>query len=317
MFEFLTRRHSAPAETPLSEVRFTREDLFVLLGGCVTGMFANGSRTIDFEQIERHGTDPWRRDMAARLSPTGLVDAEGTPSDELAAALYPLNKPGISINDGPIPQRDGERDPRTTSVVVFDGAVSAIKRAGGRRAGFCVVPLPAGDRLDSAFRGLTLTAPLRQASRAQRLYFESSPEIGRRITSGDVGWARDRCVGQGEDPEQLCQFVERLAADSSLLSSARRFISSDYRGCEFEGSLGFSIPQANSANFRKKNSLIFTADGVALVDAAARPGGTGDLVEFASVEFISHLTLVDYLLDFYPYPEVLMNGEVPSACSSS
>ena len=32
MFEFLTRRHAASAETPLSEVRFTREDLLDL--GC-------------------------------------------------------------------------------------------------------------------------------------------------------------------------------------------------------------------------------------------------------------------------------------------
>lgn len=30
MFEFLTRRHAAPAETPLSEVRFTREGLLDL-----------------------------------------------------------------------------------------------------------------------------------------------------------------------------------------------------------------------------------------------------------------------------------------------
>ena len=32
MFEFLTRRHAALAETPLSEVRFTREDVLDL--GC-------------------------------------------------------------------------------------------------------------------------------------------------------------------------------------------------------------------------------------------------------------------------------------------
>ena len=144
MFEFLTRRHAAPAEIPLSEVRFTREDLFVLLGGCDTGMFANGEYTIDFDQIERHGTDPWRRDMAARLSPTGLVDAEGIPSDELAEALYPLNKPGISVNDAPMPQAPGDRDRRTVSMVVFDGHASAIKSVGTRRGGFNMVPLPAG-----------------------------------------------------------------------------------------------------------------------------------------------------------------------------
>ena len=32
MFEFLTRRHAAPAETPLTQVRFTREDVLDL--GC-------------------------------------------------------------------------------------------------------------------------------------------------------------------------------------------------------------------------------------------------------------------------------------------
>ncbi len=101
MFEFLTRRHAAPAETPLSEVRFTREDLFVLMGGSDTGMFAADDDTIDFGKLEREGMGAWRRDMATRLSPTGLVDAEGVPSDELAGALYPLNKPGIAVNDGP------------------------------------------------------------------------------------------------------------------------------------------------------------------------------------------------------------------------
>lgn len=33
MFEFLARRRAATVETPLSEVRFAREDLFVI--GCL------------------------------------------------------------------------------------------------------------------------------------------------------------------------------------------------------------------------------------------------------------------------------------------
>lgn len=305
MFEFLTRRHAAPAETPLSEVRFTREDLFVLLGGCDTGMFANGEYTIDFDQIERHGTDPWRRDMAARLSPTGLVDAEGIPSDELAEALYPLNKPGISVNDAPMPQAPGDRDRRTVSMVVFDGHASAIKSVGTRRGGFNMVPLPAGEGLDAAFRSLVLAPKLCHAERRQRLFFESNPEVGRRITSGDVAWARDRCADRGEDPRQLCTFVGRLAADSSLWGSGRRFISSDYRGCRFEESLGFSIPQTNSGDFRKKNSLIFLREGAAFVDAAACVGTERSIAEFAAVEFISQGTLLDYLFDFYPYPDSL------------
>ena len=121
MFEFLTRRHAAQAEIPLSEVRFTREDLFVLLGGCDTGMLANGEFTIDFDQLERRGTDPWRRDMAERLSPTGLVDAEGVPSDELEIAIRPLNKPGEVLDDGSTPQAAGERETRTVSAVFYEG----------------------------------------------------------------------------------------------------------------------------------------------------------------------------------------------------
>lgn len=160
MFEFLTRRHAAPAETPLSEVRFTREDLFVLLGGCDTGMFANGEYAIDFDQIERHGTDPWRRDMAARLSPTGLVDAEGIPSDELAEALYPLNKPGVVVDDGATPQSARERDERTVSAVLFEGSASAIRRLPGRRAGFSVASLGPEAYWDVAFRGLVGCPPL-------------------------------------------------------------------------------------------------------------------------------------------------------------
>ena len=160
MFEFLTRRHVAAAETPLSEVRFTREDLFVLLGGCDTSMLANGEYTIDFDWLERHGTDPWRRDMAARLSPTGLVDAEGTPSDELAEALYPLNKPGMVVDDGGTPQSARERDERTVSAVLFEGSASAIRRLPGRRAGFSVVPLGAEADWDVSFRGLVGCPPL-------------------------------------------------------------------------------------------------------------------------------------------------------------
>ena len=113
MFEFLTRRHAAPAEMPLSEVRFTREDLFVLMGGSDTGMFAADDDTIDFGRLEREGMDAWRRDMAARLSPTGLVDAEGAPSDELAEALYPPEQAGYRRQrraPPPAPRREGAQD---------------------------------------------------------------------------------------------------------------------------------------------------------------------------------------------------------------
>ena len=199
MFEFLTRRHTAPAETPLSEVRFTREDLFVLLGGCDTGMFANGEHTIDFDWLERRGTDPWRRDMAERLSPTGLVDAEGVPSDELAEALYPLNKPGMVVDDGGTPQSARERDERTVSAVLFEGSASAIRRLPGRRAGFSVVPLGPEADWDVSFRGLVGCPPL------------ASPweGAGGRYPAGPRGGVRHQARGRALPAGALCEVRRR------------------------------------------------------------------------------------------------------------
>ena len=317
MFEFLTRRHAAPAETPLSEVRFTREDLFVLLGGCDTGMFANGEFTIDFDWIEQRGTDSWRRDMAARLSPTGLVDAEGVPSDELAEALYPLNKPGISVNDGSIPQAGGERDRRTVSMVFYEGQASALVASGGRRAGFKVAPLPTGEELDSAYRKLVMAPPLRNADVDQNFFFRPDPEIGRRVARGDVDWAKRQCMELGEDPEQLCDFVRMLAADRSLRRSGRQFVSADYRACAFDGSLGFLMPQAEFPGFRKKNSFVYLSEGVALVEATSYSVVENRFDEFASIEFVHCGTLVDYLLHLISCPDQIKGLERRSACSSS
>jgi len=317
MFEFLTRRHAAPAETPLSEVRFTREELFVLLGGCDTGMFANGEFTIDFDWIERRGTDPWRRDMAARLSPTGLVDAEGTPSDELAEALYPLNKPGISVNDGSIPQVEGERDRRTVSMVIYEGQASALVASGGRRAGFKVTPLPTGEELDPTYRKLVMAPPLRNAGADQSFFFRPDPEIGGRVARGDVDWAKRQCVERGEDPEQLCGFVGMLASDRSLRRSGRQFVSADYRTSAFDDSLGFLIPQAEFPGFRKKNSFVYLSEGVALVEATSYSVEENRFDEFASIEFVHCGTLVDYLSHLISCPDQIKGSERRSACSSS
>ena len=308
MFEFLTRRHAAPAEIPLSEVRFTREDLFVLLGGCDTGMFANGEYTIDFDQIERHGTDPWRRDMAARLSPTGLVDAEGTPSDELAAALYPLNKPGIAVNDAPRPQRRGEREHRTVSAVFYDGAATAIRALPGRRAGFRLIPLAAGDR-DAGYRSLVSCPPLRNHPSSMLRFAKSDNRIGESIAGGDAAWLTEHFSVPMRDVAGMEEFVAAVRANDPSLSKMRWFVVSDYRGCDFEMSLGFSIPQMNAPGFVKRTSLVFPEYGVAFSDAWAKPSPHSEPADFAAVEFLSEGTLLDFLLKPYPYPRELRDPE--------
>ncbi|EEA91133.1 hypothetical protein [Collinsella stercoris] len=125
MFGFLTRRHAAQAAVPLPRVRFTSEDLFVLLGGADAGQFAVDEYTVDFDRLDREGMGVWRRAMAARLAPTGLVDSAGEPCDALAEALYPLNKPGVTVEDGSPRMSAGERDGRTVSAAFYEGRATA------------------------------------------------------------------------------------------------------------------------------------------------------------------------------------------------
>jgi len=304
MFEFLTRRHAAPAETPLSEVRFTREDLFVLLGGSDTGMLANGEYTIDFDQIERYGNDPWRHDMAARLSPTGLVDAEGSPSDERAAALYPLNKPGIVVEDGSFPQSVRERDERTVSAVFFEGSASAIRRLPGRRVGFSVTPLGGEGVWDAAFRSLVGCPPLASPWEGQVVETPPDPKVGSALRRGDEAFLRGLCARYGGDEKALCAFAVNLFSDSAISRGMRTFLIADYRGCLFEESLGFVIPQANSSSFWAKSARVFPSEGVVL-NAMKVPfdPGSDEIIEYGAIEFNGDGTLLDALFRFHAVPD--------------
>ena len=304
MFEFLTRRHAAPAETPLSEVRFTREDLFVLLGGSDTGMLANGEYTIDFDQIERYGTDPWRRDMVARLSPTGLVDAEGSPSDELAAALYPLNKPGIVVEDGSFPQSARECDERTVSAVFFEGFASAISRLPGRRAGFSVTSMGGEGAWDVAFRGLVGCPPLASPWEGQVVETPPDPKVGSALRRGDEAFLRGLCARYGGDEKALCAFAASLSSDSAISRGMRTFVIADYRGCIFEQSLGFVIPQANSSSYWAKSARVFPSEGVVL-NAMKVPfdPGSDEIIEYGAIEFNGEGTLLDALSRFHAVPD--------------
>lgn len=306
MFEFLTRRHAVPAETPLSEVRFTREDLFVLLGGFDTGMFANGPYSTDLSAIERYGAGPWRRDMAARLSPTGLVDAEGIPSDELAEALYPLNKPGVVVDDGATPQSARERDERTVSAVLFEGSASAIRRLPGRRAGFSVASLGPEAYWDVAFRGLVGCPPLASPWEGQVVVTPPEPEVGSALRRGDELYLRGLCAKCGGDAEALSSFAGKLSSNSSVARGERAFVIADYRDCRFEESLGFIIPQTNSSSYWAKNTSAFFAEGVVLSEMRVlRDPESDEIVEYGAIYFNGGDTLLDALTRFHEVPSFI------------
>lgn len=304
MFEFLTRRHAAQAAVPLTRVRFTSEDLFVLLGGADAGQFAVDEYAVDFDRLDREGMGAWRRAMAARLAPTGLVDSAGEPCDALAEALYPLNKPGVTVEDGNPRTSARERDGRTVSAAFYEGRATALRREPGRRGGFTVHPLgdPAG--WDERFRELTGIPPVAPAAIPERIIFKVDLGVADAIKGNDVLYLRSFCARHGSDGRALLGFAERLSSDRSLRRCTRLFVSADLRGSVFNDSLGFTIPTPTGEQWRTKCSFVFPSEGAFLTDArSVKSPGEKEMFEFGFIDFVSGGTLLDYMFDFYDYPE--------------
>ena len=299
MFEFLRRRHAAPAEVPLTEARFSSEDLFVLLGGGDSGQFAVDEYAVDFDRWAREGA-------AARLAPTGLVDASGEPCDELAEALWPLNKPGVTVEDGSPRMSARERDGRAVSAVFYRGRATALRRAPGRRGGFTVHPLGAPEGWDERFRELVWLPPLSPAPIPDRIVCRPDPGIGEAIVRNDAAWLDAFCARHGSDGRALRDFAARLAGDRRLRGGQRRLVSADLRHCAFNDSLGFTIPTPTGDLYRTKCAYAYPSAGAFLTTAnAIKTPGDEDLTQFAVIDFVAGGTLLDYMFDFYDYPDEL------------
>lgn len=306
MFEFLRRRHAAPAEVPLTEARFSSEDLFVLLGGMDSGRFAVDEHGFDFGSWEREGAAAWRRAMAARLAPTGLVDASGEPCDEPAEALWPLNKPGVTVEDGAPRMSARERDGRAVSAVFYRGRATALRRAPGRRGGFTVHPLGAPEGWDARFRELSFISPVGPAPIPERIVCKTDPAIGEAIVRNDAAWLDAFCARRGSDGRALRDFAARLAGDRRLRGEHRRLVSVDLRASVFDESLGFTVPVPNGDLCRSKCVRCFPPVGAFITCAfAVKTPGDEEMAEFGVIDFVAGGTLLDYMFDFYDYPDEL------------
>lgn len=306
MFEFLKRRHAAPAEAPLAEARFSSEDLFVLLGGGDSGQFAVDEYAVDFDRWAREGAAAWRRAMAARLAPTGLVDASGEPCGELAEALWPLNKPGVTVEDGSPRLSARERDGRAVSAVFYQGRATALRRAPGRRGGFTVHPLGGPDGWDARFRGLSFISPVGPAPIPERIVCKTDPAIGEAIVRNDAAWLDAFCARHGSDGRALRDFAARLAGDRRLRGEHRRLVSVDLRASVFDESLGFTVPVPNGDLCRSKCVRCFPPVGAFITCAfAVKTPGDEEMAEFGVIDFVAGGTLLDYMFDFYDYPDEL------------
>ena len=255
--------------------------------------------------------------MAERLSPTGLVDAEGTPSDELAEALYPLNKPGMVVDDGGTPQSARERDERTVSAVLFEGSASAIRRLPGRRAGFWVVPGGRGRFGTLVPRPRRVPAARLPLGGAGGLDPARTPRWGPPSGAGTSFYLRGLCAKCGGDAEALSSFAGKLSSSSSVARGERAFVVADYRDCRFEESLGFIIPQTNSPSYWAKSACVFPAEGVVLnAMRLLRDPESDEIIEYGAIYFNGGGTLLDALTRFHElsklHPLARFGGVVPS-----
>ena len=91
------------ASLSLEELRFSTEDLFVLLNGfdgCAVVVNPLKLR-LDLVEEKKPERGPWRRAVVDRLAPSGWVDEEANPNPELARALRALGQMGVGIADRP------------------------------------------------------------------------------------------------------------------------------------------------------------------------------------------------------------------------
>ncbi|MBE6468975.1 MAG: hypothetical protein E7001_03210 [Coriobacteriaceae bacterium] len=311
MFEFLTRRHAQPADTPLEEVRFTREDIFLLIGGVDSMGLALTQFTFDIVGYARHRGAPWREDMVARLAPLGLVDASGTPSDELAAAVGPLSSLGVMIADGHYPK--SRRDTRTASVTIDGDRATALVKA-DRRGGFRIVPL--GERstwpgkVERIF-GLPPVFPAPEPA-SYRFSANVSNWVLPALRAGDVGKAMAACRMMGMPEEPLRGLVPWIGRSGSLIGGSLEFSSVDYRDSSYlepEGVCDFKMVNADGPGLRTKVAVLHPAIRVSVVEAYGvvegpeRPGAACRTDSFVCVEFLPPgFDLLAYMTDFHDFP---------------
>lgn len=98
MFGVGRKKQNGPLR--LENVRFSSEDILALNNGYDNMLAVAKPEFFKMDDDRfRAKLAEWRRDVAMRMTGTGLVDSTGTPSDELARALLPLSEPGRAISN--------------------------------------------------------------------------------------------------------------------------------------------------------------------------------------------------------------------------
>lgn len=325
MFSFLKRKIDY-ADVPLEEIKFSGEDLFILMGGLDTGGVALPTDALPWEELE-HGDwgEAWRRQVVNRYASTGLVDEEGRPQGALADAVYPFAKMGMCITAFANP---GSKDP-CVEMSIYNGKASILKTAPGG-AGFTIASAGPEEAWASAFAEAfdvcQRFVPAERSWHGDYLMEPGDKGMNALILSGDRDAARNMAARKGFDVAPLMRVIEQV--ETSRVVDAVKMEVFDMRGAEPtivtmpSGSFVVPVPENEAAvRVRMKTLTVYPECGwICTETIAPREGLPADwrdnpeayqyLSRFFSGDALAATDLFDVVTDVRDCPKEL--GGVPS-----
>ncbi len=326
MFGLFKKKQVDLAGLPLEEIKFTSEDLFVLMGGFDIGSVAVNGRRFPWREVERGDeVARWRRQVVNRYAPAGLVDAEGRPQGRLAEVLRPFAKPGLGI----VGSTRGSLSRFNVEMAIWGDEASFLSVAAGDGL-FTVASAGAPDQWAASFaRAFGLEGRFRLAERAWHCDFLMGPAdkgLNTLLLGKDAAGIRDLAATKGFDARPLLDIVAGIEAAKSV--DALKLTTIDLRGVELDrietpsGTFANNVPAASSAiDMRVKRMSVLPEYGwVATETTAPRTGLPANWRErgeeyrlasrFFSGDLIADTDLFDFVTDVRDCPAEL--GGVPS-----
>lgn len=254
----------------LEDARFSAEDLFGLLGGYDTCMLSAGSDFLSYDD-ERlaNAVGAWRAKAASRLAGTGLVAADGTPGDELAAALAPLGAPGMAVSNA---QLGGAA---TAGLFVSGEGWTMLRKDRGFMGGWALVPVDPSEGLDSAcvaafgLEGVALSAfeGLGYLRDSERDALTEAVNAGDREALGSLAWLR------GLPKEALLDLSDAYGAGLRHMPRAYELWVTHTEGCEFRPEGGVRTPFPSSGYRKTAQVTVIPSKGFYMgIASAPLPG---------------------------------------------
>ena len=255
----------------LEDARFSAEDLAGLGNGSDNMYLTEKKQYLKMGDDEwRSCLARWRKQAATRLAGTGLVDAEGTPSDEFARALRPLYAPGFDITDALYNGHAG--------LFMCDEGWTVLKKAPGFMGGWSIRIANPEDGIDAVLASALGIAKPAHSQWEGQAYIRSAEGniIVDAINAGNEQALRSLAWERGLPAEGLLDLTRAISDAGVKLTKMPRSIElyacdcSD--GVKFEEA-GFNLPAVESGYRRTCSALVVPTKGFYMKTVRApKPG---------------------------------------------